>query len=88
MCTYCISIILPDIPDIAAAEGAKLSWLLHAPLKFLNEKNLDRLDMLAELMLWASISDTCDCILPFPGLDGGGVNGRGVVRTLIARELD
>ena len=88
LCTYCISSILPDIPDIAATDGAKLSWLFHAPLKFLNEKNLERLDMLAELMLCASMSDTCDCILPLPGLDGGGVSGKGVVRTLIARELD
>lgn len=41
----------------SATDGAKLSWLFHTPFKFLSEKNLERLDILVELMLCASIGN-------------------------------
>lgn len=46
--TYCISIMLPEIPD-----GAKLSWLLHPALKFFIPKKRVRLGD-ADPKLWIS----------------------------------
>jgi hypothetical protein len=52
--TYCISIILPDIP-----EGARLSWLRHAALRFLKPKKRERRGE-ADPRLCASENDACE----------------------------